>query len=124
MINGEPRTENGEGKKTWSFAFSVLGSRFSVPHSAFFTEVPMPSPLLALTSISTALAMGLVPGFFRSSQVFLRERLPLSEYRLDRLNQLLILSWVPLMPLAGWLSDRWGVREVLFTGSLVLGLAV
>jgi MFS family permease len=84
----------------------------------------MPSPLLGLACLSTALAMGLVPVLFRSSQPFLRERLALSESRLDRLSQLLILSWVPLMPLAGWLVDHWGVREVLFTGSLVLGLAV
>src|SRR5438105_13911909 len=84
----------------------------------------MPSPVLGLASISTALAMGLVPVLLRSLQPSLRERLALSESRLERLDQLLVLSWVPLMPLVGWLVANWGLQEVLFTGSLVLGLAV
>src|SRR5947207_2793865 len=84
----------------------------------------MPSPLLIATSISTALALGLVPGFFRSLRAPLQDRLQIPEGRLHRLDKLLILSWVPLMPLAGWLVDHWGLHEVLFSGSLALGLAV
>jgi MFS family permease len=84
----------------------------------------MPSPLLIATSISAALAMGMVPVLFRSLRAPLKARHLLSESRLDQLNKLLILSWVPLMPLAGWLVDHWGLREVLFTGSLLLGMAV
>src|SRR5438094_171819 len=42
----------------------------------------MPSPLLALASISTALAIGLVAVLFRALEPFLRYRLALSEVRL------------------------------------------
>jgi hypothetical protein len=80
--------------------------------------------LLALTSIAAALAMGGSLQFFRGVQGFVRERFSLSEAQNDRLGKLLVVSWVPLMPLAGWLVDHWGTTEVLFTGSLVLGLAV
>jgi MFS family permease len=84
----------------------------------------MSSPLLVATSISTALTIGLVPALLRSLQAPLRERLQLSENRLDQLDKLTMFSWIPLMPLAGWLVEHWGLWEVLFTGSLALSLAV
>jgi MFS family permease len=84
----------------------------------------MPAPLLVATSISASLAMGLVSVFFQTVQDHLRERLGVSEDRLARLRKLLIFSLVPLMPMAGSLVDHWGLHPTLFTGSLVLGLAV
>src|SRR4051794_31548280 len=80
--------------------------------------------LLALTSISAALAMGLVPAVLRGFRAHLQANWALSERRLDRLDSLLVVSWVPLMPLAGWAVDSWGARDVLFLGSLVLSVAV
>jgi MFS family permease len=84
----------------------------------------MPSPLLVATSISSALALGLVPVLFGSVKTTLRDRLHLTERRLDQLDKLLLLAWVPLMPLAGWLIDQWGLSEILFAGSMILSLAI
>ena len=51
-------------------------------------------------------------------------RFNFAEPRLDQINKLLILSWIPLMPLAGWLVDHWGVHQFLFLGSMLLSLAI
>lgn len=84
----------------------------------------MPSPLLVATSVTTSLAMGLVPVLFRNLRGLLGERLSLGEHQLDRLDRLLLLSWIGLMPLAGWLVDHWGLVDVLFAGSLLLGITI
>jgi hypothetical protein len=74
--------------------------------------------------VLSAFAMGMVPVLLRSLQPFLCERLATPPERLDRLGRMLVLSWLPLMPLAGWLVDHWGTCEVLFVGSLALAVAV
>jgi hypothetical protein len=84
----------------------------------------MPSSLHLATSISAAWLIGMVPVFLRPLQKPLEERLQLVEGRLDRLHLALTFSWVPLMPLAGWLLDVWAIEKVLFTGSLILGLSI
>jgi MFS family permease len=84
----------------------------------------VPSPLQIATSISTALTIGLVPIFFGTMRAPLEQRVQLPAGRLDWLEKLLFLSWVPLMPLAGWLVDHWGTHQVLFIGSLLLGLSI
>ena len=84
----------------------------------------MASPLQIATSISAALTIGLVPVLFRTMQAPLEMHLRFPSGRLDRSHKFLILSWVPLMPMMGWVVDYWGVHQVLFTGSLVLGLAI
>jgi fucose permease len=84
----------------------------------------MPSSVLVVASISSALAMGMLPVLLESLRTPLQERLSLTESRFTHLAKLLILSWVPFMPIAGWLLDHWGLREALFTGSLVMALSV
>lgn len=84
----------------------------------------MPAPLLIATSVSTALAMGLVSTLFGALKDSLREPLHLADSRLNQLHKLLLLSWLPLMPLAGWLVDHWGLHQVLFVGGMLLSLAV
>ncbi len=84
----------------------------------------MSSPLMAATSVSAALAMGMAAVLFKHIEGPLAARLQLPQGRLERFHLLLLLSWVPLMPLAGWLVDRWGPAHVLFVGSLGLSLAV
>jgi hypothetical protein len=84
----------------------------------------MPAPLLVATSVCTALAMGLASALLGALKDSLREQLHLPDYRLDRLNKLLLVSWIPLMPLSGWLVDHWGLHQVLFVGSMLLSLAV
>ncbi len=66
----------------------------------------------------------MVPIFFRTIRAPLEQRAQLPAGRLDWLEKLLVLSWIPLMPLAGWLVDHWGTHQVLFTGSLLLALAM
>jgi len=88
------------------------------------TGFPMSSPLLIATAISAALAMGLVQVLFRILQGPLQQTAHLSEAKLERLQMALTISWIPLMPLAGWFVDRWGVYEVLFGGSLLLAMAI
>jgi MFS family permease len=84
----------------------------------------MPSPLLVATSISAAIAVGVVSVLYRGLQVSLHQQIAIADDRLDRLGKTLLFCWLPLMPLAGWLVDHWGVQEVLFAGSLGLGLAM
>src|SRR5437868_7759919 len=84
----------------------------------------MSASLLVLTSVSASLAMGFVPAVLRGFGPHLQADLRLSERRLCLLDKLLLLSWLPLMPLAGWAVDSWNARDVLFTGSLALAIAV
>ena len=84
----------------------------------------MSSPLQIFTSISAALAIGMIPVYFQAMQVPLEQRLNFPPDRLDRLPKILIFSWIPLMPLAGWLLDHWGIQQVLFLGSLILLLTI
>src|SRR5437588_3624071 len=84
----------------------------------------MSASLLVLTSISAALAMGFVPAVLHGFGPHLQADLHLSERRICWLDKLLLLSWLPLMPLAGWAVDSWNARDVLFAGSLALSVAV
>ena len=84
----------------------------------------MPSPLLVAASITSALALGLVPVLLSTLQGFFHQSLAIPEQRLTRLHKTMILSWVVLMPLSGWLVDRVGVQDILFAGNLGLALAI
>ncbi len=86
----------------------------------------MPSFLLIATCLTSALAVGFLPVFLANIKAPLRQHLSLpdADTRVDRLDRCLLFFWVPLLPLAGWLVDCWGLPEVLFFGQVGAGFSV
>src|SRR5688572_16556605 len=84
----------------------------------------MPSPLLVATSIAAALMAGLLPALLSGLKEPLQQRLDVPEPRVVGLTKWLFLFWIPLMPLAGLIVDRWGIQRSLFWGSGALACAV
>ena len=89
--------------------------------------------LLAIATLASGLLIGLIPTLVDGVKAPLRARLNLSESQLDWVVRLFYLTWLPAMPLAGWLLDIWFSKEpdirhykdILFIGliALVLGIA-
>jgi hypothetical protein len=82
------------------------------------------SSLLVAASIGSALIAGLVPVVLGSLKESLTKRFDVSDLHIDRLTKWLYFLWIPLMPLAGWLVDHWGVQTNLFWGSGALACAL
>ncbi|MBI3410763.1 MAG: hypothetical protein HY040_20700 [Planctomycetes bacterium] len=80
--------------------------------------------MLLATSISCALAIGLLHSFVESVRPALEERHGLDEKHGRRLTRLYTLLSAPLLLLAGWLCDLPALASVLFFGSLALGVGV
>jgi fucose permease len=85
----------------------------------------MSHPLLIASALASGFAIGFVPALVDSLRLPLHGQLKGSEKSVDRTLLLFYCTWLPAMPLAGWLIDHWHNMEVLFFGLLacVLGMA-
>lgn len=81
------------------------------------------TPLIAAT-ISVAVLIGYLSTLLESIRPALADRFGRPPEQFPNFTRWLHLSWVPLMPLVGWLIDRWGVHGILFSGSLALSFGV
>jgi fucose permease len=85
----------------------------------------MSSPLLIAAALASGFAVGFIPALVDSIRTALHHQFKGSESRVDRALALFYVTWLPAMPLSGWLLDHWRNKEVLFLGLLgcVLGIA-
>ena len=81
--------------------------------------------LLVAATLSSGLLIGLIPTLLDGVQKPLQARLNLSEGRANWFVRLFYLTWLPAMPLAGYLVDLRSTREILLFGlfALILGVA-
>jgi MFS family permease len=85
----------------------------------------MSSSLLIIATLVSGLLVGLIPTFVDGIQSSLQSRLKLADGRVKWYVGLFYLTWLPAMPLAGWMLDSWPNKEVLFYSlvALLLGIA-
>lgn len=78
----------------------------------------MPAFPLIASAVVSSLAVGFIPALLDGLKKQLSQRLVLSEDRVEKLTLAFYLCWLPGMPLAGWMMDRWPAahKEVLFFG--------
>jgi MFS family permease len=81
--------------------------------------------LLSVATLASGILIGLIPMLVDGAQRPLQARLKLPDGRVDWFVRLFYLTWLPAMPLAGWLLDSWHNKEILFYGlvALLLGVA-
>ena len=78
----------------------------------------MPALPLIASAVVSSLAVGFIPALLDGLKKQLSQRLVLSDDRVEKLTLAFYLCWLPGMPLAGWMMDRWSAahKEVLFFG--------
>lgn len=82
--------------------------------------------LVAVAALANGLLIGLIPTLIDGLKPALQARLGVPEGRMDWHVRLFYLAWLPGMPLAGWLLDAAGNRDVLLYAGLlpvILGIA-
>jgi MFS family permease len=81
--------------------------------------------LLVVATLVSGFLIGLVPTLVDGVQKSLQSRLKLPDGRVEWYVRLFYLTWLPAMPLAGWMLDSWHNKEILFYGllGLLLGIA-
>src|SRR5579859_5883810 len=91
----------------------------------------MSTSLLIAGAATSGFAIGFVPTLVDSVRPSLYRQVKAPTQVVDRALTLFYVSWLPAMPLSGWLIDHWQLheygcnKEVLFFGLLacVLGIA-
>src|SRR5262245_33277810 len=84
----------------------------------------MPSPFFVSASIGSSLAVGILPVLLSTVSPALQKQSALSDLQVRRMGQWHWLAWFLSFPIAGWLVDQWSIHDVLFTGLLLLALAI
>jgi fucose permease len=81
--------------------------------------------LLLASTIGSAFLIGFIPALLGRLRPALAQGLGVAEAKVDQLKTIYLLSLIPFMGVAGIAVDRWGAKEVLFTGNLlaVVGIA-
>lgn len=81
--------------------------------------------LLVAATLASGLLIGLLPTVVDGVRGPLQSRLKLPEGRVEWFVRLFYLTWLPTMPLAGWLLNSGHNKEILFFGlvALILGIA-
>lgn len=81
--------------------------------------------LLAVATLASALLVGLIPTVLESVKQALESRLALPSGRAEWFVRVFYFTWLPAMPLAGWLLDVWPhSREVLFFGLVGISIGI
>jgi fucose permease len=80
--------------------------------------------LLTAVTIAGAFAFGMVLSLLGSIKLNLAKRFQIDEAGVGGLLSALNLALIPMMPLSGFLIDRWDARHVLLLGSLVTAVAL
>jgi MFS family permease len=82
--------------------------------------------LFSATLLFIGLLIGLVPTLMDGVAKSLATRLSLPDGRIDWHARLFYFSWLPAMPLAGWLIDEWPTyqKQALFFALVLLILAI
>lgn len=77
--------------------------------------------LLAAATLANGLLIGLIPVVVDGAKTSLKVRLNFADNRLNWFNRLFYATWLPAMPLAGWLLDQWPNRDlqILLFGGLI-----
>lgn len=79
---------------------------------------------LVTVAIAASILIGFLSVLMGSVRAELSKRFDTPEAELPDFRRWLHLVWIPLMPITGWMIDRWGVFGFLFAGSLALSFGV